>query len=78
MVQWAKNLTTAVQVTERHGFNQQQWVKGSGVATAAGIGHSCDPGSIPGLGTFICHRCSHWGRKKKGVPDVAQWIKNLT
>ena len=59
MVQWTKNLTAEARVpveVKIRSLTQHKWVKGSGVGST----YSLD--SIPGLGTSICHGCSH---KKK-------------
>ena len=61
MVQWTKNLTAEARVpveVKIRSLTQHKWVKGSGVGST----YSLD--SIPGLGTSICHGCSH---KKKFI-----------
>ena len=36
-----------------------QWVKRIWHCHSCGIGHSCSSDSTPGLGTSLCHACSH-------------------
>ena len=41
-----------------------QWVKDL-VLSLQNLGHCFDMGSVPGLGTFMCHKHSHQQPKKK-------------
>jgi len=55
--------------------NLAWWVKVSGTAIAAVVGHSRGPYLIPGPGTSICCGCGHLKRKAFGVPKALHQVE---
>lgn len=58
MAQWVMNPTTVAQVSAEAQI--RSWH--SGLKTGS-RGH-CGSDSVPGLGTSVCHACSHKGKNK--------------
>ena len=60
MMQWVKNPTAATKVDAFKWVQFMAWLRGLKDPTLVHlIVHSCGSDSVPGLGTSICHGCSH-------------------